>query len=107
MRSCANGSLRRERTLRACSRPERRASAEFAKVRCAGPAIALSLAVALLAALTLTPALLRLFGRAAFWPQARMREQANDKAWKPLSNSTAFPATDAPARTPFWDWISQ
>jgi RND superfamily putative drug exporter len=42
--------------------------AEFAKVRCAGPAIALSLIVALAASLTLTPALLRLFGRAVFWP---------------------------------------
>jgi RND superfamily putative drug exporter len=42
--------------------------AEFAKVRCAGPAIALSLVVALLASLTLTPALLRLMRKAAFWP---------------------------------------
>jgi RND superfamily putative drug exporter len=42
--------------------------AEFAKVRYAGPAIALSLGVALLASLTLTPALLRLFGKAVFWP---------------------------------------
>jgi RND superfamily putative drug exporter len=42
--------------------------AEFAKVRCAGPAIALALAVALAAALTLTPALLRLLGGAVFWP---------------------------------------
>src|SRR5436305_25116 len=81
--------------------------AEFAKIRCAGPAIALSLAVALLAALTLTPALLRLFGRAAFWPQARMREQQNDKAWRPLSNSLALSSTHPPARTPFWEWISQ
>ena len=38
-------------------------TAEFAKVRYAGPAIALSLGVALLASLTLTPALLRLFGK--------------------------------------------
>jgi RND superfamily putative drug exporter len=44
--------------------------AEFAKVRCAGPAIALSLVVALAASLTLTPALLHLFGKAVFWPRA-------------------------------------
>src|SRR5205823_9678599 len=42
--------------------------AEFAKVRCAGPAIALSLGMALLASLTLTPALLRICGRVVFWP---------------------------------------
>ncbi|MFL5243733.1 MAG: MMPL family transporter [Gemmataceae bacterium] len=42
--------------------------AEFAKVRCAGPAIALGLLVALAASLTLTPALLHLLGRRVFWP---------------------------------------
>jgi RND superfamily putative drug exporter len=42
--------------------------AEFAKVRCAGPAIGLSLVVVLVASLTLTPALLCLLGRRAFWP---------------------------------------
>jgi RND superfamily putative drug exporter len=41
--------------------------AEFAKVRCAGPAIAVSLAVALIASLTLTPAILCLLGRKIFW----------------------------------------
>jgi RND superfamily putative drug exporter len=41
--------------------------AEFAKVRCAGPAIALSLAMALLASLTLTPSMLALLGRKVFW----------------------------------------
>ncbi len=41
--------------------------AEFAKVRCAGPAIALSLAMALIASLTLTPAILCLLGRKVFW----------------------------------------
>ena len=42
--------------------------AEFAKVRCAGPAIAVALAVGLLASLTLTPAVLQLLGSRVFWP---------------------------------------
>ena len=42
--------------------------AEFAKVRCGGPAIGVSLIVALAASLTLAPSLLRLLGPAAFWP---------------------------------------
>ena len=46
--------------------------AEFAKVRCGGPAIAISLAVALVASLTLTPALLHLLGPIAFWPAKRL-----------------------------------
>ncbi|MGF1583138.1 MAG: MMPL family transporter [Gemmataceae bacterium] len=44
------------------------ALAEFAKVRYSGPGIALSLAVGLVAALTLTPALLRILGNLVFWP---------------------------------------
>ncbi len=40
----------------------------FAKVKYTGPTIALSLAVALVAALTLAPALLAIFGRTIFWP---------------------------------------
>jgi RND superfamily putative drug exporter len=43
--------------------------ADFAKIRSAGPVIALALAVGLVASLTLTPALLHLCGPAAFWPR--------------------------------------
>jgi RND superfamily putative drug exporter len=62
--------------------------AEFAKVRCAGPAIALSLAVALAASLTLTPALLHLMGRVVFWPRGMPRRQIlpnKDDWWMAIS----------------------
>jgi RND superfamily putative drug exporter len=71
-------------------------TAEFAKVRCAGPAIALSLGVALVASLTLTPALLSLLGRRAFWPGkapapraplrlAKLKEKTAPGLWDRLS----------------------
>lgn len=68
--------------------------AEFAKVRCAGPAIALSLGMALLASLTLAPALLRILGNAVFWPgrspsaQTRRRRfvaGSAESAWERIS----------------------
>jgi len=64
--------------------------AEFAKVRSGGPAIAISLAVALAASLTLAPALLRLLGKAAFWPLGMPR-----------------PLPAAQKRTDVWSWISR
>lgn len=63
------------------------ATAEFAKVRCGGPAIAVSLAVALVASLTLTPALLRLLGHVAFWP-VRVKASGG-KLWDTLSHVLA------------------
>jgi RND superfamily putative drug exporter len=47
--------------------------ADFGKFRYTGPAVAISLVVALVGALTLTPALLRLVGPLAFWPFAIRR----------------------------------
>ena len=72
------------------------ALAEFAKVRYAGPAIALSLGVALLASLTLTPALLSLLGRIVFWP---------GKAPAPAFRAK-LADVDAPRRLGLWDAIS-
>lgn len=43
-------------------------AAQFGMYRSMGPAMALSVAVTLLAAITLAPALMRLFGRYLFWP---------------------------------------
>lgn len=52
--------------------------AEFAKVKSAGPAIALALTVALTASLTLTPALLKLLGPALFWPRKLLPRLGTD-----------------------------
>jgi RND superfamily putative drug exporter len=70
--------------------------AEFAKVRYAGPAIALSLGVALVASLTLTPALLRLVGRFVFWP--RQAPTAVVRARLSLKPELG--------RLGLWDWVS-
>lgn len=73
--------------------------AEFAKVRCAGPAIALALTLALVASLTLTPALLKILGRAAFWPlkvpQRPGREVRQDDE-----------AGECDSVSSFWEWVS-
>ncbi|MFO0844199.1 MAG: MMPL family transporter [Gemmataceae bacterium] len=64
-------------------------TAEFVKVRCGGPAIAVSLAVALAASLTLTPALLRLFGRSAFWPVGVPQAPTDHGVWEWVSRRVA------------------
>ncbi|QDU46959.1 Putative membrane protein YdgH [Symmachiella dynata] len=60
--------------------------AAFGKFRDAGIGIALSLIVVLVASLTLTPTLLRLFGRFAFWPHIRSERITATAGW--ISGST-------------------
>ncbi len=72
--------------------------AEFAKVRCGGPAIAVSLAVALVASLTLAPALLRLLGTAVFWPGSHARSER--RVWRPRSAGRASGIASAAASSP-------
>ena len=55
--------------------------AEFGKFRQAGVAMSLSLAVVLAASLTFTPALLRLFGKWAFWPRIGRERPGRAAGW--------------------------
>ena len=55
--------------------------AQYAVFRTAGPAIATALVVALLAAVTLVPALVGLFGRALFWPGRPMGQIGRRRLW--------------------------
>ena len=62
--------------------------AEFAKVRSGGPAIAISIAVALVASLTLHRPCCNLLGKAGFWPPGSA-------------------AGNGPNRADVWSWISR
>ncbi|QDV38398.1 MMPL family transporter [Tautonia plasticadhaerens] len=76
----------------------------FAKIQFSGPAIALSLAVALVAALTLAPVLLRWFGRAIDWPFGGPRPVPVDPSAHAGSNghsSTAPDQAEAALRGPW------
>ena len=59
--------------------------AEFGKFRQAGFAISFGLIVVLVASLTFTPALLKLTGRWAFWPQMRTERVSSGGGWLPTA----------------------
>ena len=74
-------------------------SAKFGLFRTMGPALAIAVAVALLAGLTLTPALLRLAGRRAFWPTPLERVRAEHNAASPRWERIAAAVKARPAET--------
>lgn len=74
-------------------------TAQFGKISSAGPVIGLSLVVGLAAALTLTPALMRLAGRYVFWPR-RMRRGMRLASRPALRRGVSF-------RGGFWEATSR
>jgi RND superfamily putative drug exporter len=58
--------------------------AEFGRFRQAGIAMSFSLFIVLIASLTLAPALLRLFGKYAFWPRVLREQRAGNPAVTPV-----------------------
>jgi RND superfamily putative drug exporter len=61
--------------------------AQFGLYRTSGPAMAIAVVITLLAGLTLTPALLVLFGRWAFWPW-KPRPAADEEGGRPEPEAT-------------------
>jgi len=78
--------------------------AEFGKFREAGIAISFGLTVCLCAALTLTPAILRLAGRFAFWPNASRATSRNDTGFLSSTDLTSR-IKRANLLTLGWRWI--
>ena len=78
--------------------------AEFGKFREAGIAISFGLTVCLCAALTLTPAILRLAGRFAFWPNVPRPTSRNDTGFLSSTDLTSR-IKRANLLTQGWKWI--
>jgi RND superfamily putative drug exporter len=80
--------------------------AQFGKFREAGIGISLSLCVGLVASLTLTPSLLRLFGRGAFWPYGRTERIPSEAGTR--TGTTLFNRLVQRGKIQLvWEWIGE
>jgi RND superfamily putative drug exporter len=80
--------------------------AQFGKFPQAGFAISFGLCIVLCCALTLTPALLRLTQRWAFWPDVRRERISPQDGWIPENSALAWLSRNPQWIRQLWDWIA-
>ncbi len=80
--------------------------AEFGKFPQAGFSISFGLCIVLVCALTLTPAMLRLSGRWAFWPDIRRERISSKEGWIPETSGWALLIRDPQWTRRIWDWTA-
>lgn len=80
--------------------------AEFGKFPQAGFSISFGLCIVLVCALTLTPAMLKLAGRWAFWPDIRREKISSKEGWIPETSGWALLIRDPQWTRRVWDWTA-
>lgn len=80
--------------------------AEFQKFPEAGFGISFGLAIVLCCVLTMTPALIRLSGRWAFWPDVRRERLSPREGWIPTTRGWAAVIGEQQWTKRLWDWIA-
>lgn len=80
--------------------------AEFGKFPQAGFSISFGLCIVLVCALTLTPAMLKLAGRWAFWPDIRRERISSKEGWIPETSGWSLLIRDPQWTRRVWDWTA-
>jgi RND superfamily putative drug exporter len=80
--------------------------AEFGKFPQAGFSISFGLCIVLICSLTLTPAMLRLAGRYAFWPDVRKERISAEEGWIPETSGWSLLIRDPQWTKRIWEWTA-